>query len=163
MICLTVRVSFSGGSAVIAGRFTEVFEERAVETVEDCKVRLIRELLAFSRSSAEHLLEQNARLHRSKEDDEFQVRNINAGREHIDTDDDVRFGPIAELADSLQRSVDISGSGNLLDERIAAAENIARDVDKTIGVGRVWQVVYGEDQRLREIDRNALDAPVRIS
>ena len=46
----------------------------------------------------------------------------------------MRFGAIPKLADSLQRSIDISGSGNLLYKRISMAENIARDIDKTIGV-----------------------------
>ena len=58
------------------------------------------------------------------------------------------FGPVAELADPLQRPVD--AAGDLGDERLAAAEDVARLVDELVGVGGVRQVVGREDERLRE-------------
>ena len=51
----------------------EVLEQRAVEAVEDREVRLVGVLLALARAAAEHLLEQDAGLHRAQEDDELQV------------------------------------------------------------------------------------------
>jgi hypothetical protein len=52
-------------------------------------------------SPAEHLLEQDARLHRPQEHDELQVRDVHAGGEQVDSHDDAGVGPVAELADAL--------------------------------------------------------------
>ena len=41
-------------------------------------------------------------------------------------------------------------AGDLLDEGIAAAEDVAADFDELVGVGDVRQVVGGEDQGLGE-------------
>ena len=59
------------------------------------------------------------------------------------------LGPVAELADALQRPVDV-GSGDLLDEGLAPAEDVAAELDELVGVRGVRQVVDGEDQRLGE-------------
>ena len=148
MISAMVRVRLVRRLRGDAGRLAEVFEQRAVEAVEDDEVGFVGELLALARAAAEHLLEEDAGLHRAEEDDEFQIGNIDAGREHIDRHHDAGLLAVAELADALERAVHGRAAGDLLDERVAAAENIARDVDELIGVGRVRQVVGGEDQRL---------------
>jgi hypothetical protein len=57
-------------------------------------------------------------------------------------------GIAAEFADALQRA--IYATGDLLHERIAALENIARDIHEAVGVRCVRQIVDGEDQRFRE-------------
>src|SRR5439155_9656874 len=120
-----------------------------VEAIKDDKVRLVGILLAFAGAAAQHLFKQNAGLHRAQEDDEFQIGNIDAGREHIDRDNNSRIGPIAKFSDALQWAI-CCGAGNLLDEGIAPAENIAADVNELIGVGSVRQIVLCEDQRLRK-------------
>ncbi len=89
------------------------------------------------------------RLDRPQEDDELQVGDVHAGGEHVHGDDDAGFGPVAELADALQRPVHV-GSGDLLHECLAAAEDVAASVDQLVGVRGVRQVVGGEDQRLGE-------------
>src|SRR5262249_33192088 len=38
------------------GSFLEVFEQRAIEAVEHCEMRLVGKVLAFARTSAKHLL-----------------------------------------------------------------------------------------------------------
>ena len=58
------------------------------------------------------------------------------------------IGAVAELADALQRAVD--PAGDLGDEGVAPAEDVAGQVDELVGVRGVRQVVGGEDQRLRE-------------
>ena len=78
----------SGGSAVIAGRLAEVLEQRAVEAVEDGEVRLVGVPLALARAAAEHLLEEDAGLHRPQEDDELEVGDVDAGGQQVDGDDD---------------------------------------------------------------------------
>ncbi len=112
-----------GGSTVMPVALAEVLEQRPVEAVEDHEVDLVRVLLALAGAAAEHLLEQDARLHRPQEDDELQVRDVDAGGEQVDGHDDARVGPVAELADALQRPVD--AAGDLGDEGVAAAEDVA--------------------------------------
>ncbi len=65
------------------GDVSEVAEQRAVEAVEDDEVRLV-DVVAPAGAATEHLLPQDARLHRTQEDDELQRRDVHAGREHID-------------------------------------------------------------------------------
>ena len=131
-----------------AGGLAEVLQQRAVEAVEDDEVGLVRVLLALAGAAAEHLLEEDARLHRPQEDDELQVGDVHAGRQQVDGDDDAGVRAVAELADALQRPVD--AAGDLRDERLAAAEDVAGQVDELVGVRGVRQVVGGEDQGLGE-------------
>src|SRR5439155_18618141 len=58
-----------------------------------------------ARAAAEHLLPQDARLDRAQKHDEFQRRDVHAGREHVHGDDDLGIRAIAELADALERPV----------------------------------------------------------
>ena len=109
-------------------------------------------ILAHARAAAEHLLEEDAGLHRAQEDDVLQGRDIHAGREHVHGHHDRRVRPVAELADALQRAV--HAAGDLLDEGVAPAEDVAGNVDQLVGVGGVRQVVDGEDERLRESGRS---------
>ena len=67
------------------------------------------------RAAAEHLLEQDAGLHRAQEDEELEVGDVDAGGEQVDGDDDFGVRPVAELADPLQRPID--AAGDLGDER----------------------------------------------
>ena len=114
------------------GAVSEVGEQRAVEAVEDDEVRLVRVLLALPRPAAEHLLEEDARLDRAQEDEELEVGDVDAGGEHVDRDDDAGLRPVAELADPLQRPVD--AAGDLGDEGVALAEDVAGGVDELVGV-----------------------------
>src|SRR5262249_41767518 len=125
----------------------EVLQQRGGEAVEDSEVRLVRELLALARTAAQHLLEQNEGLDRAKQDDELQIRDVYAGREHVHCDDDARIGPVAELANALKRA--IHPASDLLNKGIATAEDIAADVDELVRVRNVRQVMDGEDQTLR--------------
>ena len=83
------------------------------------------DVVAAARAASEHLLPQDARLHRAQEHDELQRRDVHAGREHVHGDDDLRIGAVAELADALKRAVDIRVAGDLLHEIIALVENVA--------------------------------------
>ena len=100
---------------------------------------------------------------RPQEDDELQVGNVHAGGEHIDGDDDARARAVAELADALQGPVHGRAAGDLLHEGIAAAEDVAADLDQLVGVRSVRQVVDGEDQRLGKAAVLLLRAPARTS
>ena len=117
-------------------------------SIKDNKVRFVWMLFAFARAASQHLLKQNARFDRAQKHDEFQVRNVYAGREHVYGNDDAGFRTIAKFADALERT--IYATCNFLDERIAAPKHIAGNVDKVVGVRRVRQIVHGEDQRFRE-------------
>ena len=66
---------------------------------------LVREVLALSRAATQHLLEQDAGLHRPQKDDAFQIGNVHASREHINRHNDARRRAIAELADVLKRTI----------------------------------------------------------
>ncbi len=88
------------------------------------------------------------RLDRTQEDDELQVGDVDAGGQQVDGDNDLRVRAVAELADPLQGSVD--SAGDLRDEGVAAAEDVAAELDELVGVGGVRQVVGGEDEGLGE-------------
>ena len=102
MISLIVRVGLSGGSAVMPVALRKYSSSVPSKQSKTVKCDLSGNVLALARAAAEHLLEQDARLHRPQEDDELQVGDVDAGREQIDRDDDARVRPVAELADSLQ-------------------------------------------------------------
>src|SRR5262249_30655827 len=94
----------------------EVLKERPVETVHDDEMRLVRKAFALARAATEHLLKEDARLHRAQEHDELQVGNIDARAEHVHGHDNRWLRPIPELPDALQGSVDGRAAGNLGDE-----------------------------------------------
>ena len=71
-----------------AGGILEVGEEGSVEAVEHGEVVLVGVPLALARPTAQHLLEQDAALHRPQEDDELQVRDVHARGQKIDCDRD---------------------------------------------------------------------------
>jgi hypothetical protein len=129
-------------------RSLEVGDQGAVEAVEDGEVGLVGMALALARAAAEHLLEQDARLHRAQEDDELQVGDVHAGGQQVHRDDDAGVLAVAELADALERAV--HAAGDLLHEGVAAAEGVAADLDELVGVGDVGQVVGREDEGLGE-------------
>ncbi len=111
--------------------------------------------VALQRSPPEHLLEEDAGLHGPQEDDELERRDVDARREHVDGHDDAGVRAVAELADPLQGPVgDVPG--DLLDEGVPAPEHLAAQLDELLGVARVGQVIDGEDERLREVPRDAL-------
>jgi hypothetical protein len=61
---------------------------------------------------------------------------------------DHRLGPVAELADPLERPV--HSARDLLDEGFAPAEHVPGRIDEQVRVARVREVVGGEDERLGE-------------
>ena len=99
----------------------EVLEQRAVEAVEDHEVALVRVLLALTGTPAKDLLEEDARLDRPQQDDELQVRDVHAGRHEVDAHHDAGVRSVAELADALERAVDLAG--DLGNEVLAAPED----------------------------------------
>ena len=107
MTSLIVRVGLSGGSAVIAVAVRKYSSSVPSKQSKTVKCDLSGKLLALAGAAPEHLLEQDARLHLPQKDDELQVGNVDAGRHQIDRDDDARLRPVAELADPLQRPVDV--------------------------------------------------------
>src|SRR5262249_9703082 len=131
-----------------AGRLPEVSEQRSVEAVEDREVALVGVFLALARASPEHLLEQNAALYRPQEYEELQVADVYARRQEIHRDCDAGIRAIAELSDSLEGPV--NAPSNLLDEGVAAIEDLTRGADELISVRDVWEVIRSEDQRLWE-------------
>src|SRR5262249_34490371 len=94
----------------------KVCEERSIEAVEDGEMRFVSVLLAPPGASAEHLFEQNARLHLPQEDDELQIRDVDASGHEIYGDHNARLRPVAELADALQRTIDVFAASDLADE-----------------------------------------------
>src|SRR5262249_54439059 len=90
-------------------RSPEVLEQGPTKTVEDSEVRLVGEALTLSCAPAEHLLEEDARLHLTQEYDEFEIRDIDAGRHQIDRHHYARLWPVAEFTDPLERPVDPAG------------------------------------------------------
>ena len=88
------------------GNVFEIAEERPVEAVEHDELGFV-DVVAAARAASEHLLPQDARLHRPQEHDELQRWNVHAGRKHIDGDDNLRIRAIAELANALKRAIDI--------------------------------------------------------
>src|SRR5437016_9249879 len=105
---------------------------------------------AKARAAAEHLLPQDARLDRAQKHDEFQRRDVHAGREHVHGDDDLGIRAIAELADALERPVYVRVASDLLHEGVTLSENIAADAHKLVGVRRVGNVIDGEDEDFRK-------------
>ena len=124
----------------------EELEQRAVEAVEDDEAALVRVVRALAGPAPEHLLEEDAGLHRAQQDDELQVGDVHSGREQVHGDRHHRPRPVAELADALQRPVRLPG--DLLHELLARAERLARQPYELVGVGGVVDVVRGEDERL---------------
>ena len=118
-----------------AGGLPEVIDQCAVEAVEDDEVGFIREMLALAGAPAEHLLEQDAGFDRAQEDDEFEVGDVHAGREHVHGDDDAGLLAVAELANLLKGPV--HAASDLADEGVALAEHVAGDIDQVVGVGSV--------------------------
>ncbi len=93
------------------------------------------------------------------------------GRQEIDRHDHGRLGPIAEIPDLLERTVDLAG--DLGDECVTLTEEIPRRVDQLVRVRGMRQVVVREDERLRETSELLLvrlgvlldllqDLPVRV-
>ena len=68
-------------------------------------MRFVGILLPLAGAAAEHLLEEDAGFDRAQKDDEFQVRDIHAGGEHVHRDDNAGLRAVAELADALERPV----------------------------------------------------------
>ena len=134
------------------GDVFEVAEQRAVEAIEDDELRFV-DVVAAARAASEHLLPEDARLHRPQEHDELQRRDVHAGRKHVHGDDDLRIRAIAELADALERAVDIWVAGDLLHEVVALVENVAADLDELVGVRGVREIVDGEDEDFRKASR----------
>ena len=134
---------------VEAGDVSEILDERAVEAVEHDELGLV-DVGAKARAASEHLLPQDARLHRAQEHDELQRRDVHAGREHVHGDDDLGIGAVAELADALERAVHVRVAGDLLHEVVALIENVAAGFDELVGVRGVREIVDGEDEDFRE-------------
>src|SRR5690606_29845642 len=99
-------------------------------------------------AATKHLLEQDAGLHRPEEDQKLQVRDVDASGQQVDGHDDPWLGAVAEFADALEWAID--PASDLGDEVFSLAEDLPRHGDELVGVRHVWQVVGGEDQRLRE-------------
>jgi hypothetical protein len=129
------------------GSITEISQQRPVETVENHEMRFVGILLALARAAPHHLRKQDARPHGPQEHNVFQVGNVHARGEHIHRHHDAGTGPIPEFADRLQRTVHRCAARDLADERIAAPEDLARQIHKLIGVRSVSQVVNRKDQR----------------
>ena len=125
MISPIGRVALAGGSKVNSLADLEVLEH--ADGVEDGEVRLV-DGLAPPCAAAQHLLEQDARLDRPEEDDGLQPGDVDAGGEQVDRHHHARVGPVAELADSLQGSVNARGAGDLLHEVIPAPEPLPEEV-----------------------------------
>ena len=89
-------------------------------------------------------------FHRAQEDDEFEVRNVDAGAEHVHRHDDAGCWPVAELPDALEWPVDRRAPRDLRNEAIATTEDVPRLVDELVRVRRVRQVIRGKDERLGE-------------
>ena len=109
---------------------------------------LVREVFALTSASSQHLLEQDAGLHRAQKDDALQIRNIHTSGQQINRHDDSRRWAIAELADMLKRT--IHPSRDFLSERIASTEDVTSKVDKLVGVRRMRKVVAGKNECLRQ-------------
>jgi hypothetical protein len=69
-----------------------------------------------------------------------------AGRQATNSDDDLRLGSIAKLADPLKRTVNVWVSGNLLNKVIALVEDLAADSNQLISVRCMRNIVDREDQ-----------------
>lgn len=102
--------------------------------------------LSLARPAPDHLLEQDARLHRPQEHDVLQVGDVDAGSEQVHGDRDAGVGSVAELADALERAV--YAARDLLDEGVSPAKHVAGQVDELVAVRGVGQVIDGEDQHL---------------
>ena len=90
MISLMVRVGLSGGSAVMPVALRKYSSSVPSKQSKTMKWDLSGILLALARAAAEHLLEEDAGLHRAQEDDELEVGDVDAGGEQVDGDDDAR-------------------------------------------------------------------------
>ena len=98
-----------------AGGAPEVLEQRAVEAIEHGEVRLgWHQIGRLARAAAEHLLEQDAGLHRAQEHQELEVGDVDAGGQKVDGDDDLGVGRLRNLRIFSQRSV--GSAGDLGDE-----------------------------------------------
>jgi hypothetical protein len=71
------------------------------------------------------LLEENARLYRSREYKEFKIRYINSGRKKIDSNDNPRVGPVPKLTYRLKWA--IHSASDLRNELIAAAKILSAE------------------------------------
>ena len=136
----------SGDLDVKVGRVLEIFNQRAVETIEDGKFFFVDEV-AFSRAPSEHLHPEDPGFDGAQENDELQARNIDPGGEHIDGHHDFRVRPVSELPYLLQGPVHRGASGDLLDKSVALTEFLPADSYDLVGVRGVGQIVGGKDER----------------
>ena len=155
------------GNRIAAGRFDlevrgvlEIVDQRAVEAVEDRKVALV-DGFALARAPPQHLLPQDAGLHRAQEHDELQRRDVHARGEHVHRHHHLGIRPVAEFPDALQRAVHAGTPRDLLHEPVALVEDLPADAHQLVGVRHVRQVVHREDQDLREAPRLRL-VPVGV-
>ena len=111
-------------------------------------MRFVWEVFAFASSAPQHLLEEDSGLHRSQENDAFQVWNVHTGREKVNSDDDAGRWAITKLTDVLEWA--IHSARNLLNKRVPPAKDIPSNVHQLVGVGSVRQVIHCKDQGLRE-------------
>ena len=127
----------------------EIAEERAVEAVENDKLRLV-DLIAPSRSAPEHLLPEDARFYRTEEYDELERRDVYAGGKHIDADDNLGIGPIAKFPDALEGTIHVRIAGNFFHKIVSLREDLAANAHKLIGVRGVRQIIDGKNESLRK-------------
>ena len=151
MTCATAAAP-AGGSTSKSVAFLEVLDQCAVKTVENGELRLV-DLVAAARAPAQHLHPEDAGFHRAQEDDELQAGMSTPVRKHVHRDHDLGLGPVAELADLLQRPVHVRVAGDLLHKVVALVEDLAADLDELVGVRGMGQVVDGKDQDLGEAAR----------
>ena len=95
-------------------------------------MRFVRVLLTSPGPAAEHLLEQDARSHRSEEDEELKIWNVHAGREQVHRDHDRRVRAIPEFTDALKRT--IYAARHLGYEGITPGEHVAAEINELIRV-----------------------------
>ena len=134
-----------GIGQVEVGDSPEIADEGAVEAVEDDELGFV-DLIAAAGPAPEHLLPEDAALYRAHEDDELQRGDVHAGREHVHRDHDLWVGAVAELADTLERAIDVGVAGDLDHEVVALREDVAAGAHELIGVGGVGHVVDRENE-----------------
>ena len=88
-----------------------------------------------------------AALDRAHEEDALERLDVGAGGDHVHGHRDPRARGVAEGGDQVVRPAAGRLVGDLRDEVVALAEDLAGDLDDLLGV----RVVLGEDQRLRNL------------
>src|SRR5206468_2893288 len=114
---------------------SEVLKESAIEAVEYNKVGLVGVLVPETRTSPQHLLEQDSRSHRTQKHQEFEIGDVDACRQHIDRYHDHRLRSVSKFPDALKRPVD--SSGDLGYEGLATIEEFTGLLDELVGMGGV--------------------------